>query len=215
VLVVLAKRPIKKDGASAMNSDDASSRRRSRREEPIGRCVRCTKGIRSFESISVAGKGEFCYPCFNDDTAAALGVRFDNAQFEPLTLYDAGGRPHTFRIRSMLVPTGHEMEALEIQGDTARGYHFQILGDFDDDAMALFGKLYERMRAGLARQHVKRGRHGWQLTDDHRLTARIDANLEDDARLPLLVIDGKEFSLGTGGTHAHDLRGLYGRDDRP
>src|SRR5918996_4684736 len=104
-------------------------------KETIGQCTRCNKSIRAFETIHVAGKGEFCYPCFNDDTAKAGNLDFDNAQMPPVTLHDIEGRPHTFHVRSMLVPTGHEMEAIELQGEEQRGYRFRILGDFSDDAM--------------------------------------------------------------------------------
>jgi hypothetical protein len=71
----------------------------------------------------------------------------------------------------MLVASGHEMEAIEIQGGRPR-----------------------RMREGLATKHVQHGRFGWQLAKGQRLTARIDADLESDQRLPILVIDGKELS---------------------
>jgi hypothetical protein len=176
-------------------------------KETIGQCTRCNKSIWAVETIHVAGKGQFCYACFNDDTAKAGDLPFDNAEMPPVTLHDIERRPHTFHIRSMLVPTGHEMEAIELQGGEQRGYHFRILGDFSDDAMALFGKLYERMRAALGRKHVKRGEFGWQIRDQH-LTARIEANLEDDERLPLLVIDGTEFTWSQVGRMLKSFEGF-------
>jgi hypothetical protein len=157
-------------------------------------CIRCAKSIEGFETVSVTGGGDFCYPCYNDDVARAGRIRFDNAQLEPVTLQDAAGEPHTFLIQSLLVPTGHLLKAVEIQDGEPRGHLFQVLGDFDGDAMALFAKLYRRMRDGLATRHVEEGSLGWQVTDGSRVVARIEYDPESDDRLPLLVIDGKELS---------------------
>jgi hypothetical protein len=95
--------------------------------------------------------------------------------------------------RSRLVGTGHVMDAIEMQEGQPRGYLFSVLGDFEADALTLFAQLYERMRAGLAVRHVQHGDLGWQLTKDDALSGRIEADLEDDLRMPILVIDGKEF----------------------
>lgn len=62
----------------------------------------------------------------------------DINRFQSIVLEDADGRPHTFRFRSMLVPTGHEMEALETIDDPHEGYRFAILGDFESDPWELF-----------------------------------------------------------------------------
>jgi hypothetical protein len=43
-------------------------------------------------------------------------------------------------------------------------------------------------------RHVHHGDLGWQLTKDDTLSGWIEADLEDDLRMPILVIDGKEFS---------------------
>src|SRR5437867_191913 len=40
--------------------------------------------------------------------ADRLGIDFDEPQFQPIVLEDADRNPHTFKFRSMLVPTGHE-----------------------------------------------------------------------------------------------------------
>jgi hypothetical protein len=85
------------------------------------------------------------------------------------------------------------MDAIEIQGGEPRGYRFSILGDFEAEALTLFEQLYQRMRAALAVRHVEHGDLGWQLTKDDTLSGRIEADLEDDLRMPILVIDGKEF----------------------
>jgi hypothetical protein len=156
-------------------------------------CVVCGCEPASFESVIVAGIGQHCFRCYNQDVARRMGVEFDNSSLAPVTLNDTEGVPHHFEIRSRLVPTGHVMEAIEIRKGQPRGYRFSVLGDFDADALTLFTQLYERMRAGLAVRHVRHGELGWQLTKDEILSGRIEADLEDDLGMPILVIDGKEF----------------------
>ena len=61
--------------------------------------------------------------------ADRIGVDFDNRPLQPIVIADADGFPHTFQIRSMLVATGHEMEALEITNDGQLGYCFRMLAE--------------------------------------------------------------------------------------
>ena len=64
----------------------------------------------------------------------------------PIVIADADGVPHTFQIRSMLVATGHEMEALEITNDGQLGYCFRVLAEVEADVWELFRTLYARDR---------------------------------------------------------------------
>lgn len=158
------------------------------------KCGVCGKPLESFETIHVAVQGPRCYPCFNRETADRLGVDFDEPQFQPIVLEDADGTLHTFKFRSMLVPTGHEVEALEITDDAQGGYRFAVLGDFEADPWELFQLLYAKMRIEIATRHVHRTEFGWQLTSDQRLVGRIEWDPDSDVRLPLVVIDGKAFT---------------------
>jgi hypothetical protein len=79
------------------------------------KCGVCGKPLGSFETIHVAEKGPRCYPCFNREMAEHIGVNFDNVQFQPIVVADADGVSHTFDIQSMIVGTGHEVIAREIQ----------------------------------------------------------------------------------------------------
>jgi hypothetical protein len=100
----------------------------------------------------------------------------------------------TFLIRSILVPTGHGLEAVGKTDDDRPGYQFAVLGDFDADPWELFERLFATMRDAVATRHVRRSELGWQLTSDQRLVGRIEWDPESEARLPLVVIDGKAFS---------------------
>lgn len=78
----------------------------------MDRCDTCGRELAFGATISVTGRGTYCSPCYNAWLAAESGVRFDNAELEPVTLRDARGLPHSFRIHSRLaLGTGHVMEA--------------------------------------------------------------------------------------------------------
>lgn len=158
------------------------------------RCGACGKPLGSVETIHAAGAGPRCYPCFNRETADRLAIDFDQPQLQPIVLQDADGTPHTFTIRSMLVPTGHEMEAREIVAEGHAGYRFAVLGDLESDAWTLFQLLYATIRREMAIRHVQHTEFGWQLTSDQRLVGRIEWDTQSDGRLPLIIIDGKTFT---------------------
>jgi hypothetical protein len=157
-------------------------------------CGACGRPLESGETIHVAGQGPRCFPCFNREIAGRLGIKFDEPKFQPIVLKDVDGHPHTFKFRSMLVGTGHKMEALETIDDPHEGYHFAILGDFEEDPWALFQRLYAKMQRELATRHVHHTEFGWQLTSEQRLVGRIESDLDRDVRLPLIVVDGKPFT---------------------
>jgi len=157
----------------------------------VFKCGACGKPLGSFETITLAGEGDRCHPCFNREMADRLGVNFDNTPLQPIVLADADGIPHTFQVRSMLVATGREMEALEMTGDDQLGYCFRVLGEFDAKAWDLFRQLYDNMRRDMARCHVEQTELGWQLTSDHRLVGRIEWDPNTNGALPVVVIDGK------------------------
>jgi hypothetical protein len=157
-------------------------------------CSACGATLGPSETIHVVGEGPHCYPCFNREIAERIGIDYDAPQFQPVLIEDADGARHTFVIRSILVPTGHELEAVEKTEDDRPGYRFAVLGDFDADPWELFERLFATMRDAVATRHVRRSELGWQLTSDQRLVGRIEWDPESEARLPLVVIDGKAFS---------------------
>ena len=110
---------------------------------------RCGATLEPSEAIHVAGEGPRCYPCFNREIAERMGLDYDAPQFQPVVLEDADGAPHTFVIRSILVPTGHELEAVEQTDDDRPGYRFAVLGDFEADPWALFQRLFASMREAV------------------------------------------------------------------
>ena len=158
------------------------------------KCGACGKALGSGETIHVAGEGPRCHSCFNRETADRLGIDFEEPQVQPIVLQDADGAPHTFKFRSLLVPTGLEIEAVAITEDQRDGYRFAVLGDFEADAWEVFQLLYAKMRREVATRHVHRTEFGWQLTSGLQLVGRIEWDPDSDVRLPLVVIDGKAFT---------------------
>jgi len=157
-------------------------------------CGRCGQPLKSRESISVGNVGVRCYRCFNEETAAMMGVDFDNTPLQPVIVSDVDGVEHTFEFRSMLVPTGHALYARERAPDEQEGYEVAVLGDFDANVWDLFSVLYDRIRLGLAVRHVERGELGWRITDARHLVGRITSDPERAGKVPLLVIDGRPFT---------------------
>ena len=68
----------------------------------MDRCDTCGRELSYGATISVTGRGTYCFPCYNAWVAKERAVRFDNAEFEPVTLRDVAGVPHTFRVHSRL-----------------------------------------------------------------------------------------------------------------
>jgi len=163
------------------------------RNQKRHRCGLCKRILRPDDSLSVAGVGHRCYRCFNDETADQLGVAFDNTAIAPFAITDVDGVRHRFEIRSMLVATGHAMQAREVGKPGARGgYRFEILGDLEADAHDLFRRLRDRIRQALSVRHVEETENGWQLTRPHRLNGVIE--WDPDGDLPLLIVDGRPFT---------------------
>jgi len=158
----------------------------------MNHCDTCRRELAYGATISVSGRGTYCYACYNAALAAESGVKFDNARLEPVTLRDAIGLPHTFRIQSHLaLGAGHVMEATE-EGTEGVGYQFKVMGPEESDAMILFGELYAKMRRGLDIQYLRETRHGLQLVERHFLAGRIEMDSGSDG--PLLVVDGRPRS---------------------
>lgn len=136
-------------------------------------CGTCGRALQPYETITVTGVGVQCYPCFNEEASARMGVDFDNTPLQPITVTDIGGVTHTFEFRSMLVATGHALYAREALPAGRQGYEFSVLGDSEANVWDLFKHLYDRIRRALAVRHVERGELGWQITDAQRLVGRI------------------------------------------
>lgn len=159
------------------------------------RCGICGKRLQPDDAITVTDVGDRCHRCFNKEVADRLGLPWNDAIVRPVTVTDVGGARHRFRIRSMLGPTGHVLQAREVvRGDATAGYRFEVLGGLDADPQDLLEHLRRRIRQGLSVRHVEQTAHGWQLSAPHRLSGVIEWDADADEGLPRLVVDGRSFT---------------------
>jgi hypothetical protein len=127
--------------------------------------------------------------------AEAIGLEgFENAKFQPVGLTDCAGKPHQFHFRTNLFGTGVAIDAFELRDGHPAGYQFQIIGDPEEDLLVLLGRLIQKMRRALATKHLTDGQFGLQIADHRVVRAKIEADLAQDNRVPLLLIDGKEIT---------------------
>jgi hypothetical protein len=141
------------------------------------------------------GYRDLCSRCFNAEVAKRVGLEaFEHTPFEPIGLTDCMGETHEFHFRTRLFGTGLALEAFELRDGYPGGYQFEVIGNPEEDQLALLGRLIERMRRALAIKHLVDDKLGLQIADHQIVRGLItwDENSED--RMPLLVIDGREIS---------------------
>jgi hypothetical protein len=157
------------------------------------RCADCASVTPRFQLVNCDSR-QLCYPCFNRVMALRAGVEnFQDPRFEPLTLSDINGVRHEFHFRTRLF-VKLSVEAFEFRRGQPEGYQFQELGEPEDDVFELFARLLEKMRRALATSYLEKGNYGWALRGE-TVCARIesDCNPNGDS-LPVIVIDGRQFS---------------------
>jgi hypothetical protein len=127
--------------------------------------------------------------------AEAVGLEgFEHVRFEPVGLTDCAGEVHEFHFRTNLFGPGVAIDAFELRDGHPAGYQFQIIGDPEDDVLVLLGRLIQKVRRALATKHLTDGQFGLQIADDRVVRGKIEADIDQDDRVPLLIIDGKEIT---------------------
>ncbi|CAK0770370.1 DUF4178 domain-containing protein [Gammaproteobacteria bacterium] len=160
----------------------------------MSNCSACGILVGSHEGVHVGNMDDgyrfMCSRCHNMSVAEYLGLGYEHIAFEPVTLEDALGRPHTFKFRTHIFSDQLSMDAIE---DVEDGYEFQVIADAEQDLFVTFQKLFERMRRELARQHLEAHGEGYQIKD-WVLRGQIDSEVGDSGK-PLFIIDGIPFTL--------------------
>ena len=182
-----------------------STKRKSGKSAPVTepdrsqRCHTCGRAIAGFESVHYGsmegGYRDLCNRCFNEEVAETGDIDFSHVQFEALEISDAAGTPHRFHFEVRLLGDKVSLQAFELVKGDPGGYEFQVLGDAEADLFELMGQMVPRIRRLLARQHLKTDTHmsGLHIAD-FMVRGRITWDDNEDGRLPMLVIDGKEIS---------------------
>ena len=189
------------------------ARLRSDRKKSQGtRCSNCRRFAPNYDIINLgsieSGSRILCGQCFNAESAKLGGLeKFEHLNFEPVRIVDCDGQVHDFHFRIHLFLPGVALNAFELRDGEPAGYQFQIIGDPEEDLLALFGRLVEKIRRALSIKHLKRGNLGLQVADQD-VRGRIEWDQDEDGRVPLLVIDGREITWGALRPHVDDLRRL-------
>ena len=161
-------------------------------------CEACGTTVPGYDVVNYGsmeqGYRELCTRCFNGEVASALSLdRFENVRLHPVAMTDCAGERHEFHFQWRLLGSMGVLDAFELTAGEPGGYQFQIIGEPDDDPLALLGRLIERMRRSLSVKHLVRSEHGRQIAD-LTVCGRIDWDGSQDGRIPMLVIDGQELS---------------------
>ena len=128
---------------------------------------------------------------FNVAAASRLGLQgFEHVVFEPVRMVDGRGAEHEFRFRTRLFGPGVAIDAFALRDGSPAGDGFQVIGEPDDDPLALLGKLIGKMRRALALTHLEDTDHGPQVNDRLILRGSVDSDPDEDHRVPMVVIDG-------------------------
>jgi hypothetical protein len=162
------------------------------------RCSKCRKFVPSYDIINVvsieSGNRKLCEQCFNAESAKLGGLdKFEHLNFEPVRIVDCEGQAHEFHFRTHLFLPGVALNAFELRDGEPAGYQFQIIGDPAEDLLALFGRLVKKIRRALSIKHLEQGSLGLQVAD-RVVRGLIAWDQDEDGRVPLLVIDGREIT---------------------
>ena len=169
------------------------------RQDQQTRCARCGQITPSYEIVHYGsmeqGYKQVCYPCLNREMAEAIGLEgFEHVKFEPVGLTDCTGEMHEFHFRTNLFGPGVAIDAFELRNGHPAGYQFQIIGDPEEDLLVLLGRLIQKMRRALATKHLSEGQFGLQIADHRVVRGKFEADIDQDGRVPLVIIDGKEIT---------------------
>ena len=162
-------------------------------------CSTCGRTTASYQGIGYGSQAEeyrlLCYRCYNLEAAKLDGLdKFEHLDFDPVRLVDCAGESHEFHFRTRLFGPGIAMDAFELRDDHPAGYKFQIIGDPNDDLMALLGRLVEKIRRAISVKHLTASDFGTQLADHRIVRGRIEWDADQNGHIPLVVIDGREFT---------------------
>lgn len=162
-------------------------------------CHTCREPIASHGSVHYGsletGYRDLCNRCFNEEVARLGGLKFEHVQFDPIEMMDAAGERHRFHFSVRLNGEHVALEAFELKDGARGGYAFEILGDPEGDLFALMAQLVERMRRALVWRHLELddGSAGLRIAE-FLVRGRIDCDVNEEGRVPLLIIDGREVT---------------------
>jgi hypothetical protein len=162
-------------------------------------CDECGQRTPGYDRVNYGsidrGYRTLCSACFNAEVAKLSDqAEFEHLQFEPVVMTDISGGVHQFHFRTRLSGTHVVLDAFELRGEHPSGYRFRVIGDPEDDVMALLGKWIGKMRRALSIKHIEDGAFGLHIADHQIVRGMIEWDAASDGRVPLLLIDGREMT---------------------
>ena len=161
------------------------------------RCAICRRLTPDYDITSDLSGGTACRPlcsqCLNAGIAESEGLKFEHVQFEPIELADCTGETHVFHFQTHLFGPGVSLDAFEVRDGERAGYQFQVIGAPDGDLLALLALLIAKIRRALSVQHLRMGELGLEVVDK-LVRGTIEWDRDEDGRVPLLVVDGREIT---------------------
>ena len=163
------------------------------------RCANCGQITPGYDIVNYGsiGKGyqQLCSRCFNAEVAKSDGLdKFEHVRFDPVELADCTGVAHLFHFRTHLFGPGIALDAFELRDGNPAGYQFQVIGEPEDDLLALLGRLIDKIRRALSKVHIADGEFGLQISDHRVVQGMIGWDEAQAGRVPLLSIDGREIT---------------------
>jgi len=155
-------------------------------------CSACGTKVASYNGVLLSAKEGtrfLCSRCYNETVAEYLGLDYEHVAFEPVTLEDRDGMPHTFQFRTRVFSDQLSLEALET--GPQEGYEFAVIADAEQDLFVTFRQLFERIRRELGRRHIESEGEGYRIADAAVVRGQITSDPDAFDRLPLLIIDGR------------------------
>jgi len=155
-------------------------------------CSACGASVSYYNGVSVGYEeaGRFlCSGCYNESMAQQLGLKYEHVEFDPLTIRDFDGKPHTFQFRSHIFGDQLSLEVLEVGPE--EGYEFSVIANAEQDLFNTFQTLFERIRGELDRRHIEPDGAGFRITQDDVVRGQITEDPDSFEQMPLLIIDGK------------------------
>jgi hypothetical protein len=168
---------------------------------PGEKCEICGQHVPEYNTVSLSSQGKrtlVCLKCYSQKISDYTGFNFEHVEFEPIVIKDADGADHKFHFAVRQLGDRFAIEAFEIKGGHPGGYEFSVIDDIEKEPFELLGKLIGRIRRALNLRHIYWNitTRNWQITEDDIIRGKINSDLDssDYQRLPLMVIDGKDFS---------------------
>jgi hypothetical protein len=163
------------------------------------RCANCGQITPGYNIVNYGsiekGHQQICSRCLNTEVAKSDGLEnFEHLRFDPVELADCTGKAHFFHFRTHLFGPGIALDAFEVRNGNPGGYQFQLIGEPEDDLLALLGRLIDKIRRALSKVHIGDGEFGLRITDNRVVRGMIGWDEAQDGRVPLLSIDGREIT---------------------